>query len=116
MYKMDNETKFIEFLQAARKPNDKDCLASDFLRHIIKEPQFYAAFEHYTYQMIRRGRDFCSPWMVANRVRWESHLKTDEKYKVRNDYIALYARLFMARNIQYHNFFKTKPMKRIKGL
>jgi len=34
---MDNETKFIELLQAARKPNDKDCLASDFLRHIIKE-------------------------------------------------------------------------------
>jgi len=38
---------------------------------------------------------------------------TGDDYKISNDYIALYARLFMHENPQYKGFFKTKPMKRV---
>jgi hypothetical protein len=37
---------------------------------------------------------------------------TGDDYKISNDYIALYARLFMHHYPQYDGFFRTKPMKR----
>jgi hypothetical protein len=38
---------------------------------------------------------------------------TGDAYKISNDYIALYARLFMHKHPQYKGFFRTKPMKRV---
>jgi len=37
---------------------------------------------------------------------------TGDDYKISNDLIALYARLFMHHYPQYDGFFRTKPMKR----
>jgi hypothetical protein len=34
-----------------------------------------------------------------------------DDFKISNDFIAYYARLFMAYNPQHEGFFKTRPMK-----
>ena len=38
---------------------------------------------------------------------------TGNEYKISNDFIALYARLFMHEYPDYKGFFRTKPMKRV---
>jgi hypothetical protein len=52
--------------------------------------------------------------MIANRIRWETSIETFsvEEYKISNDYIALYARMFMSDHPEYNGFFRIKEMKR----
>lgn len=109
------ENEFLNYLDSV-KTNEKDCLATRFLYHYRTNPEVYRLFEKFTLQMIQRQPVRGSAWMVANRVRWETTMSHDEEYKVTNDYIAMYARLFMARHPQYDGYFVTKEMKRIFGV
>lgn len=78
-----------------------------------QNPEFYDRFERFTFQAIQRGHTRLSAWLIVNRIRWETMVVTTEgDYKIGNDYIALYARLFMHDYPQYKGFFRTKPMKR----
>lgn len=108
------ENEFINYLDSI-KTNEKDCLASQFLYHYRTKPETYQHFEKFTLEMIQTRPKRGSQWMVANRVRWETMIR-DEPYKVTNDFIALYARLFMARHPQHDGYFQIKTMKRIAGL
>ena len=45
-------------------------------------------------------------------ARHKPFVNTDE-YKISNDFIALYARLFMFEYQDYKGFFRTRPMKRV---
>jgi len=79
-----------------------------------KNPEFYELFERFTFQAIGRGHRRLSAWLIVNRIRWETMIvTTGDDYKIRNDFIALYSRLFMHKNPEYKGFFKTKPMKRV---
>jgi len=111
-YQTENE--LINYLHSI-KTGEKDCLASQFLYHLRTKPETYQFFEKFTLEMIQTRPNRGSQWMVANRVRWETMIR-DEPYKVTNDFIALYARLFMARHPQHDGYFQTKNMKRIAGL
>ena len=76
-------------------------------------PEFYKLWCHYTFVAIKRGHKNFSGWAVANRVRWETEVETTgSNYKVPNDYIALYCRLFMHHYPKHKGFFRTKTMKR----
>ena len=77
-------------------------------------PQVYELFKKFTFMAIRRGHKRLSAWMIANRIRWETSIETysTEEYKISNDYIALYARKFMADFPEYNGFFRIKEMKR----
>jgi len=47
-----------------------------------------------------------------NRMRWETALQTTgDEFKIRNDFIAYYARLFMAYHPEHEGFFRIKRMK-----
>ena len=75
-------------------------------------PSVYEYFQRFTHEAISRGAKHCSPWLIFGRIRWETHLSTTDKdFKVSNDYIAFYSRLFMKWNPKHQGFFKTKPMK-----
>ena len=77
-------------------------------------PEFFTLFERFTAEAIRRGHKNLSGWLIANRVRWETSIvTTGDDYKIRNDYIALFARLYMVRHPQHLGFFRTKRMKRL---
>ena len=78
-------------------------------------PHIYEKFCKYSFEALRAGKDKFSAWLVTNRIRWdeEVHTKTDEKFKISNDFIALYARKFMKDHPQHQGFFRIRPMKRV---
>jgi hypothetical protein len=78
-------------------------------------PHIYEMFAGFTIEAINAGKTKLSAWLITNRIRWETEVvtKSEDKYKISNDYIALYARKFIAENPQYKNFFNIKEMKRI---
>ena len=80
-----------------------------------KNPQVWQKFEEYTLQAIASGRKNYSQWAIINRIRWNAEVETKGgDFKISNDYISFYARLFHVRYPQYEGFFKTKPFKEEK--
>jgi len=79
-----------------------------------ENPEFYELFKKFTFQAIQKGHRKLSAWLIVNRIRWETMIvTTGNEYKISNDFIALYARLFMHEYPDYKGFFRTKPMKRV---
>jgi len=78
-----------------------------------KNPQVYQLFEKFTFEAINKGHRKLSAWLIVNRIRWETMVvTTGEDFKISNDFIALYARLFMHDHPQCQGFFRIKAMKR----
>lgn len=91
----------------------KESLREKFSKWHEANPHVYEHFERFTRQVIATGRKKCGAWLVINRIRWFTEIETHGgKFKISNDFIALYARMFMERNPEHAGFFTTKPMKR----
>ena len=81
-----------------------------------QNPVFFDLFEKFAFQAINKGHKRLSGWLLANRVRWETAIvTTGDDYKISNDFIALFTRLFVVRHPQQQNFFKIKFSKRISN-
>ena len=79
-----------------------------------ENPEFYDLFKRFTFQAIGKGHRRLSAWLIVNRIRWETMIvTTGNEYKISNDFIALYARLFMHEYPDYKGLFRTKLMKRV---
>ena len=60
---------------------------------------------------VEAGHKKCSAWLIVNRIRWETTIVTKgTDFKISNDFIALYARLFHVRYPEHEGFFKIKKM------
>jgi hypothetical protein len=82
-----------------------------------KNPQVWDKFEEYTLEAINSGRKKYSHWAIINRIRWHNEIETrGGEFKISNDYICFYARLFHARHPQYKDFFALKPLKEEKDI
>jgi hypothetical protein len=93
----------------------ESALGREWIKWHFKNPQFFEYFEGFTFNAIDKGHDRLSGWLIVNRVRWETMIVTKgNDYKIKNDYIALFSRLFMVRHPDYVGFFRTKTMKRLK--
>lgn len=78
----------------------------------LNNPHVYELFNKYTHEAINSGARHCSPWLIIGRIRWETAIETtSDDFKISNDFIAFYSRLFMKWNPRHKGFFKTKPMK-----
>ena len=91
----------------------------------IQNPGVYRLFELYAQQMIDAGVERSSGWLICNRIRWEVILQTvGSDYKICNDFIQYYTRLFIRDNPQHYKvfhlpngktkveaFFRFKPLK-----
>jgi len=77
-----------------------------------ENPHVYELFERFSLQAIGSGRKNFSHWLIMNRIRWETAITTTgDEFKIRNDFIAYYARLFMALHPEYDGFFRIREMK-----
>jgi hypothetical protein len=75
-------------------------------------PQVYDLFKRFTFEAIDRGHRKLSAWLIVNRIRWETTVETSSgDFKISNNLIAYYARLFMDEHPEYRGFFRTKPLK-----
>lgn len=72
----------------------------------------YELFKQFTFEAIDKGHRRLSAWLVVNRIRWETTVETNGgDFKISNDFIAYYARLFMDEHPKFRGFFRTKPLK-----
>ena len=56
-----------------------------------------------------------SHWFIVNRIRWDYEVVTKSgEFKISNNYIAFYARLFHAYHPEHSEFFNIKPFKEEK--
>lgn len=77
-----------------------------------QNPQVYELFKHFTFQAIAAGHKRLSAWLIVNRIRWETAVETSgSDFKISNDFIAYYSRLFMAEHQEYVGFFRTRPLR-----
>jgi hypothetical protein len=78
-----------------------------------QNPHVYDLFEKFTLDAISKGHERLSAWLIVNRIRWETAVETrGDDFKISNDFIAYYARLFMHNHPRYEGFFKTKQLRR----
>ena len=84
-----------------------------FEKYHEENPHVYEWFKYFAYEAVRSGHTKLSAWLVMNRVRWETSIKTrnDDGFKISNNHIAYYARLFMREHPQYGDFFRVKRME-----
>jgi hypothetical protein len=75
-------------------------------------PNVYELFKKFTFEAIDKGHTRFSHWLVMNRIRWETSIDTvGDEFKIRNDFIAYYARLFMHEFPEHNEIFAIKKMK-----
>ena len=76
-----------------------------------ENPKVWEYFERFSLEVVNKGHLKVSHWLIINRIRWEVYLETTgEDFKISNDYIAFYARLWRARYPQHKDLFTIKRM------
>ena len=99
--------------EESKNPKPTITLKQKWWKWHKENPHVYELFERFTREALGRGHLRLSAWLIINRVRWETSIvTTGGDFKISNDYIAFYSRLFMAENPQYNGFFQIKEMKR----
>lgn len=74
-------------------------------------PNVWLHFERFSMEAVNKGRKKISHWLIINRIRWEVNIiTTGEDFKISNDYIAFYARLWKAKHPAHKDLFTTKRM------
>ena len=80
-----------------------------------QNPQVWEKFREYTLEAVNSGRRHYSHWAIVNRIRWNREIETrGGEFKISNDYICFYARLFHAKYPEHGDFFRLKPLKEEK--
>lgn len=84
-------------------------MREEFRAYHEANPQIWAMFQRYAFQLIRAGRTQLSAQLIFERMRWEEWLlTTGDDFKLNNNYRPDYARLFMHRFPQYDGYFETR--------
>jgi hypothetical protein len=74
-------------------------------------PHVWTHFESFAFEVLMSGRRKVSHWLLINRIRWEVEIKTiGSDFKISNDFIAFYARLWILTHPKYKHLFNIKRM------
>lgn len=77
-----------------------------------ENPQVFKAFHHHAKMIKNRGFKTYSAWSIICVIRFNNDLSTNGKFKINNDFVALYARLLMEQCPEFDGFFKTRKMNK----
>lgn len=88
-----------------------------FKKFHLENPHIYRLFEKLAIFMIEKGRKKYAARTIIERIRWHMDAKTvgDEVFEINDNYIALYARLFIYRHPNHLGFFELRTV-RSRGL
>jgi hypothetical protein len=76
-----------------------------------QNPHVWQHFERFALEAVSHGHKKISHWLIINRIRWEvAIVTTGGEFKISNDHIAFYARLWNARHPEYSELFTIKKM------
>lgn len=83
----------------------------EFVKFAGDNPHVRVLFERFAMEGIMSGRDNFGARMVWERIRWYTDIETtDLIFKVNNNFIAYYSRLFMIEHPEHGSFFRTRRM------
>lgn len=103
-------------LDGTRQPRNDD--EARFASYHNSHPYVFNLFDKFTRDRISRGFNNFSAHGIIMRIRWETDKPyddanpiTDEPMKISDHHFPYYARLWMERNPEYSDFFRTKKLK-----
>lgn len=74
-------------------------------------PAIWKYFQRFSFEALAHGRRKISHWLIINRIRWEVFvLTTGRDFKISNDFIAFYARLWRKTYPEHKTLFNIKRM------
>jgi hypothetical protein len=74
-------------------------------------PKVYALFCQFTQEVIDAGFTSYSAYAIMHRVRWEGAVVTKgDPYKISNNHIPFYARLYAQEHPKYKEFFLLREL------
>ncbi len=78
-------------------------------------PRVYELFKAFAFELIKQGHKRLGGRMIIERIRWEmaTGSKDEQGFKINNDFIAYYTRLFIHEHKQYSEYFETREIKRL---
>ena len=83
-----------------------------FLSYHEQNPQVWERFQEMAASLRSSGRRKYSAWVMIQVIRWEHDIVTKgDVFKINNDFIALYARMLIARRPEFEGFFELREMK-----
>lgn len=92
--------------------NFKKSLDQRFIEYHQANPEIYDAFENMALKVVNSGRGYFGARFIFQYLRWQTKTAGSGEFKINNNYIARYVRLFEKRNPQHQGFFKTRKMGR----
>ena len=76
-----------------------------------ENPKVYELFKKFTFELIFRRRTHYSADAIIHRVRWETNIIGGKDYKINNNFVAYYVRLFNAEFPECDRFFEIRRQK-----
>ena len=75
-------------------------------------PEVYQYFRWFAFEAIISGRKRFSAYLIANRIRWETQVVAgDVKFKINNNHIAFYARMFTQEFPEHSDLFELRALR-----
>lgn len=104
-----------DFYRSASNDNSKqDEATRKFREYHAENPHIYDLIEEYAFKAIDAGFEHYSIVCIANVIRWHTDVVTrGDSFKINNNYLSRYARMFHDLNPQHDGFFRTREL--IKG-
>lgn len=100
-------------LSAFEQLDKKSTLFKSWEKYHRDHPEVYLFFCRFAYEAMDSGKEKLSGWLIANRIRWEIRVQRldYDVFKLKNDFIAIYTRLFLHEHPNHKAFFNIKAMK-----
>lgn len=71
-----------------------------------KNPRIYLLYKRFALELIDAGVPQLGSQMIFERIKWEKTLQDGKPFKINNNYIAFYARLFVKEFPEYAHMFR----------
>jgi hypothetical protein len=113
---MGDGDKQLRLFDAQRRPVDEEVyspLWPTFWSFHEANPEVYRLFKRFTLQAIRAGRQHYSAYAVCHQIRWHIEIvkRHEGDWKLNNNFIPFYARVFHRDFPQHADFFETRTLK-----
>ena len=88
-------------------------IQADFERFHAANPEVYRLLVKFTRQVRDAGREQYSIDSIFHRLRWHYHieLRTEEPFKLNNNFTSRYARLIMAQEADLDGIFEVRVLR-----
>lgn len=90
----------------------KNRLQQEFEEFHAANPRIYHYFRQFAFDAIYNGIRRFSAYAIMQRIRWEIEVNTHgSSYKINNNHIAFYARMFMRDYPEHSDFFQLRVLR-----